>query len=226
MLDFLASIMDAGGNVPMFGDADDGYAVRLSPAEDFCPYRSLLATGAVLFKRGDFKKKAGALDDKTRWLLPESESVFRELNTERTRLPPRQAFADGGYYVMGCDFCTPAEIRLVADAGPLGYRSIAAHGHADALSFTLSVGGREFFVDPGTYAYHTQPAWREYFRGTAAHNTVRVDGENQSVSGGNFMWIHRRGLAARCGSPRRRRTPSRAGTTATAGSRTRSSTGA
>jgi hypothetical protein len=191
MLDFLASIMDAGGNVPMFGDADDGYAVKLSPAEDFCPYRSLLATGAVLFKRGDFKKKAGALDDKTRWLLPESESVFRELNTERTRLPLRQAFPEGGYYVLGCEFDTPAEIRVVADAGPLGYPSIAAHGHADALSFTLSAGGREFFVDPGTYAYHTQPAWREYFRGTGAHNTVRIDGQSQSLSGGNFMWIHK-----------------------------------
>jgi len=191
MLDFVASIMDVAGNVPMFGDADDGYAVRLSPAEDFCPFRSLLATGAVLFKRGDFKKKAGALDDKTRWLLPDSENVFGELDAERTRLPLRQAFPDGGYYILGCDFDNPGEIRVVADAGPLGYRSIAAHGHADALSFTLSAGGREFFIDPGTYAYHTQPAWREYFRGTAAHNTVRIDGESQSVSGGNFMWVQK-----------------------------------
>ncbi len=83
------------------------------------------------------------------------------------------------------------EIRLVVDAGPLGYRSIAAHGHADALSFTLSVGGLEFLVDPGTYAYHTQGAWRQYFRGTAAHNTVRVDGQDQSESGGNFMWLRK-----------------------------------
>ena len=44
----------------------------------------------------------------------------------------------------------------MADAGPLGYQTIAAHGHADALSFTLSVGGMEFLVDPGTYAYHTR----------------------------------------------------------------------
>ena len=77
----------------------------------------------------------------------------------------------------------------MADAGPLGYRSIAAHGHADALSFTLSVGGEEFLIDPGTYAYHTQERWRRYFRGTAAHNTVRIDGLDQSVPGGNFMWL-------------------------------------
>src|SRR5205085_8732813 len=170
MLDFIASIMDAGGHVPMFGDADDGFVTRLSCAEGFDNFKSLLATGAVLFGRGDFKTKAGALDDKTRWLLgAQADSRFAALDSRKTRLPQRQQFPDGGYYILGCDFDTPREIRLVADAGPLGYRSIAAHGHADALSFTLSAGGREFLVDPGTYAYHTQARWRSYFRGTGAH---------------------------------------------------------
>jgi hypothetical protein len=192
MLDYLASIMDCGGNVPQFGDAVGGQVARLSQAEGFCPFRSLLATGAILFNRGDFKLKAGALDDKTRWLVgAKAGEQYRQLDAEKTRLPPRQAFPDGGYYVLGCDFDTPNEIRLVADAGPLGYRSIAAHGHADALSFTLSVGGREIFIDPGTYAYHTQMAWRQYFRGTSAHNTVRIDGLDQSVQGGNFMWLRK-----------------------------------
>jgi hypothetical protein len=103
----------------------------------------------------------------------------------------RRAFPDGGYYILGTDFETPREIRIVADAGPLGYREIAAHGHADALSFTLSAGGTEMLVDPGTFAYHTQPEWRAYFRGTAAHNTVRIDGRDQSQPGGNFMWLRK-----------------------------------
>jgi hypothetical protein len=191
MLDYLASIMDAGGNVPQFGDADDGYVARLSQEAAFCPYRSLLTTGAVLFSRGDFKHKAGRLDDKTRWLLgTDAARQFAEID-EQTSLPPRQTFPEGGYYVLGAELETEEEIRLVADAGPLGYRSIAAHGHADALSFTLSAGGLEFLVDPGTYAYHTQAAWREYFRGTSAHNTVRIDHCDQSVSGGNFMWVRK-----------------------------------
>jgi hypothetical protein len=189
MMDFLASIMDAGGNVPMIGDADDGYLVRLEQDADYSPYRSILALGALLFRRGDFKLKAGALDDKARWLLgPRADAEFADLDTNSTRLPMRQAFPDGGYYILGMEFDTPREIRAVVDAGALGYRSIAAHGHADALSFTLSVGGREFLVDPGTYAYHTQEAWRRYFRGTSAHNTLRVDGLDQSEQGGNFMW--------------------------------------
>ncbi len=97
---------------------------------------------------------------------------------------------------MGAHLDTPAEIRVVADAGPLGYREIAAHGHADALAFTLSLGGEELLIDPGTYAYHTQPEWRAYFRGTAAHNTVRIDGLDQSEPGGSFMWLRK--ARARC----------------------------
>jgi hypothetical protein len=191
MLEFLASVMDAGGHVPMIGDADDGYVVRLDPSKAFCRFRSLLATGAVLFGRPDFKAKAGELDDKTRWLLGPAAVCAWEALGEPRDLPVRRAFPDGGYYILGADFETPREIRIVADAGPLGYREIAAHGHADALSFTLSVGGEEFLVDPGTYAYHTQPEWRAYFRGTAAHNTVRVDGRDQSEPGGNFMWLRK-----------------------------------
>src|SRR5688572_30051851 len=61
MLEFLASIMDAGGNVPMVGDADDGCVARLDPRRGVSPYRSLLGLGAVLFDRPDFKAKAGAI---------------------------------------------------------------------------------------------------------------------------------------------------------------------
>jgi hypothetical protein len=192
MLDYVASIMDCGGNVPMFGDADDGFVLKLIPGRDVNVYKSLLAAGSILFNRGDFKLKAGALDDKTRWLLgPEADGWFAAIDAEKTRLPVRQQFGEGGYYVLGCEFETKSEIRVVADAGPLGYQSIAAHGHADALSFTLSAGGRELLVDPGTYAYHTQPRWRAYFRGTSAHNTIRIDGLDQSEPGGNFMWLRK-----------------------------------
>ena len=195
MLEFLASIMDVDGNVPMIGDADDGMVARLVQGENKGRYRSSLATGALLFERSDFMFKAGALDDKTRWLLgaqgvPDSEAESSlPSGFLQQSLPVRQAFHEGGYYILGCDFESQDEVRLVADAGPLGYQRIAAHGHADALSFTLSIGGNEFLIDPGTYAYHTQGPWRQYFRGTSAHNTVRIDGQDQSQPGGNFMWL-------------------------------------
>ncbi len=190
MMEFLASIMDVGGNLPMFGDCDDAFAVRLDPREGFDRFKASLAIAALLFERPEFAAKAGSLDDRTRWLVgPGADARFAALRSEPARLPVRQTFPDGGYHVLGCDFETAEEIRVVADSGALGYREIAAHGHADALSFTLSVGGDEFLVDPGTYAYHTDPEWRAYFRGTSAHNTVRIDGHDQSLQGGNFMWL-------------------------------------
>ena len=33
------------------------------------------------------------------------------------------------------------------------------------------------------------PQWRSYFRSTIAHNTVELDGQNQSSEGGPFLWL-------------------------------------
>ena len=194
MLDFLASIMDVSGGVPAIGDADEGVLVRLAPAcGAHCAtgvYRSLLATGAVLFDRPEFRLKAGELDDKSRWLLGDAAAArFERLEPSRARLPVRRSFPCAGYYILGDKLETPEEVRIVADAGALGYLAIAAHGHADALAFTLTVGGTPFLVDSGTFAYHTDGDWRRYFRGTSAHNTVMVDGEDQSVFAGPFLWL-------------------------------------
>ena len=193
MLDFLASIMDVKGGVPAIGDADQGVLVRLVPGRPGAEpdvYRSLLATGAVLFDRPEFRAKAGGFDEKSRWLLGDAAaSRFEALDVARAVLPVRRSFPCGGYYVLGERFETPAEVRIIADAGPLGYLAIAAHAHADALAFTLTVGGEPLLIDPGTYAYHSDRPWRHYFRGTSAHNTVRVDGEDQSLFAGPFLWL-------------------------------------
>ena len=191
MIDFLASMMDVAGHVPMLGDADDGYVVRLAEEVEFCRYKSLIATGAVLFDRPDLAVKVGSFDDKSRWLLASyrGEETFSKLRRCSTgTYAPRRSFQDSGYYLLGDKFETEQEVRLLVDSGPLGYLSLAAHGHADSLAIVLSVGGEEILVDTGTYCYHTEPEWRRYFRGTSAHNTVEVDSEDQSVQQGNFMW--------------------------------------
>jgi Heparinase II/III-like protein/Heparinase II/III N-terminus len=194
MIELIASMMDVAGHVPMIGDADDGYVVSLAPQPGFDNYRSLVASGAVLFERADFAGKAGQLDDKTRWLF--GEKAVKRFAHPAGRFEPRRRFPNAGYYLLGDRLETREEIRLLVDAGALGYLSIAAHGHADALSVVLSVGGQEVLVDPGTYAYHTEPLWRRYFRSTRAHNTVLVDGQDQSCQSGNFMWS--RHATARC----------------------------
>jgi hypothetical protein len=172
-LRFLRSVRDVGGHVPMVGDADDGAAFRLGP-DDADRAAQLLALG-----------DATPADAGARWLL-------HALPGARPPSPAADsgwAFPDGGYLLFGDCFGAPREIKGMLDCGPLGYLGIAAHGHADALAITLSLAGEECLVDPGTYSYWQEQKWRDYFRGTSAHNTVRVDGLDQSVSGGRFMWL-------------------------------------
>jgi hypothetical protein len=198
MVDFLASMTDVAGRLPNVGDADDGYVVKLAAEPGFSPHGSQIATGAVLFERPDLAAKAGTIDGKTVTLLG-VQAVRKLANLKqrgRAGFRPQLQFTESGYYLMGSGFDTPDEVRMLVDAGPLGYLSIAAHGHADALAFTLNVGDREILVDPGTYAYHTEPEWRRYFRSTPAHNTVAIDGQDQSVQAGNFMWTDH--AKARC----------------------------
>ncbi len=80
------------------------------------------------------------------------------------------------------------EIRAALLAGPCGDGVLSAHGHADALSLLLWVGGVPVLVDPGTGTYRPGDPLRAYFRGTSAHPTVTVDGQDQAESGGAFLW--------------------------------------
>jgi hypothetical protein len=57
------------------------------------------------------------------------------------------------------------------------------------LSVEVRYGGVDILADPGTYCYHGEPEWRSYFRSTIAHNTVELDGRNQSGEGGPFLWL-------------------------------------
>jgi hypothetical protein len=173
-------VRDVGGNVPMVGDADDGIVFRLdAPGSDRAA--QLLALGDAVLRRQE-PEHIGV-----RWLL-------HALPGKRPEADPHEsetgwAFPDGGYLLFGSHFGEANEIKGMVDCGPLGYLGIAAHGHADALALNLSVGGEECLVDPGTYSYWQEHKWRDYFRGTSAHNTVRIDGLDQSLSGGRFMWL-------------------------------------
>ena len=74
------------------------------------------------------------------------------------------------------------------DHGALGFGTIAAHGHADALSFQMYLDGEPVFADPGTYIYHMDLASRNAYRRTENHNTITIDGKDQSQMLGAFLW--------------------------------------
>jgi hypothetical protein len=223
MMEVVAAFMDCRGRLPNLGDDDNGAVINLgTPLPSRA--RSILATGALLFGREDFRALAPEFDERTFWLLG-AKSLHQNTHTgvrgvvagahrgapvqtlesgvtsvrAPISVPPRvadpgflqrtsQGF-ESGYYVMRSGDTPEDEIVAIFDCAPLGYGSLAAHGHADALSLTLTVAGREILIDPGTYVYHGEQKWRNYFRGTSAHNTIRIDGQDQSVIGGHFMWL-------------------------------------
>jgi uncharacterized heparinase superfamily protein len=95
-------------------------------------------------------------------------------------------FAQSGYSTARMEAAPHYEVLF--DHGPLGMAPLFGHGHADALSVCLRAAGRELLLDPGTFAYGGDLDWRRYFRSTAAHNTVCVDGQDQAVQLSAFSW--------------------------------------
>jgi hypothetical protein len=180
MVEVLPLVTDYGGNLPRYGDGDEGMALQLQGR--YSPRHTwLLTLGSELTGA---RVKPPAPPPLTAVLMG-----YRETGTSPDVSEAcTTAFADAGIYVLTSRRNTKGEVFVVADAGPHGFLSIAAHAHADALSFTLSASGISFLVDPGTYAYHTKPHWRDYFRGTRAHNTVTVDQRDQSEPAGSFLW--------------------------------------
>jgi hypothetical protein len=174
----------------MYGDSDDGYVLNLGNAPT--DVRAMLAAGAVWFNRPDFKSLAGEYSETAWWMLGEhGRQAFDRISADASPLASH-AFRESGYYLLQAGDSKPTGgVSVFIDCAELGFQSIAAHGHADALSFTMRAFGREVLVDPGTYDYFTYPAWRDYFRSTRAHNTVAVDDEDQSVMLGPFMWGER-----------------------------------
>lgn len=167
----------SNGIAPALCDDDEGRVIAMCEPEP--RYPASIATAAMAFLGAP--SPVAASEPHLRY------AIFGEA-AEREPKPARgvTTFPDGGYSVV-----EGARFKLVMDHGPLGYLSIAAHGHADALSILLCVDGEPVLVDPGTYLYHSGGAWRDWFRSTRAHNTLTVAGADQSVMSGAFNWSHK-----------------------------------
>jgi len=197
MFDFACALGEGGESSPMFGDSDDGYVLDIGsgPADR----RGWLAVGAALFGRSDFKQAAAGGAEGAFWLLGSAGWAQLEQVAEprEDEALASRSFPASGYHLLQCGTRGRDDrISVVFDCGELGFGSIAAHGHADALSFSVRAFGREVLVDPGTYDYFSFPAWREYFRSTRSHNALEIDGFDQSSMLGPFLWGQR--ARARC----------------------------
>jgi hypothetical protein len=178
MAEYLDALLGVSGTLPLIGDDDGG---RL-----FHPYgeragfgRATMATCAVMLHRPEWLRGFDYVHEQAAWWL--GADVLSMLPA-----PPEprvsRFFSDGGTAVMVAD-----DVQLVVKAGPFGEGS-GGHSHSDVLSLTARAGGREVLIDPGTFTYVADPAERNGFRGSGAHNTVRVAGRDQAVPAGPFRW--------------------------------------
>jgi hypothetical protein len=183
-----AEVLTAAGPAPLYGDDDEGYVLDLGGRH--LKGRELVAIGDALLDRVP-REHCEPLT----WMF--GTQPTRSHTSGHGEALACHAFPDTGLYLLqwgrrgGTDAAS-----LTFDCGELGFGPLAAHGHADALAFTLRALGEDIFVDAGTFDYFRYPAWREYFRSTRAHNTVVVDDLDQSVMLGSFMWGQR--ASARC----------------------------
>ena len=169
-----------------FGDDDGGrvFDPRRNRTEHMT---DPLAIGALLCG-GDLSD--ARLTEEAIWLF--GQKAVDDLTVRDVHPAPASiAFPDGGIYVLSdpglADSQTFAQ-QIVVDAGPQGIGH-SGHGHADALSIRLSMNGRRWLVDAGSGVYiSADPADRNAFRQTGAHNTLRVEGVGQAETESAFSW--------------------------------------
>lgn len=187
MADALAATVDAGLSMARQGDGDGGRALVLDAP-------GLSAAPVIL------EACARVLEPAAWWprLRMEGVGAFllgavarqRDLSPGRPAARPN-AFSAAGITILRDASADEEEIWCRVDHGPHGFLETAAHAHADALSFELRIGGHPILVDPGTYCYHGERAWRDYFRSTVAHNALELHGRDQALHGGPFLWLTR-----------------------------------
>jgi hypothetical protein len=188
---YVNNLLDMNGNYPKYGDEDDGRVLLPDGNAESNNFISILNSAAVLFNRPELKRSVASWDMKSHLLTTRfnGKSVWEQFRYHRA--PSRSAFYEKeGHFIMRKHGDNEKEVYCHFDAAPLGYLSIAAHGHADALSLIVHIDGYPFLVDPGTYAYHTHAEWRKYFVSTLAHNTVTINNTDQAQLSGPTLWLN------------------------------------
>lgn len=187
LLDFLVAVRDPNGTMPQIGDDDGGWLLPILPRPPG-DLRGVLSVAAAFFGRPDYAWAAGDLAPEVSWLLgPTGVATFEGLTPAPPDTAPSRVFPDGGCAVMQSGW-EPEAHQMIFDVGEPGCSSTGAHWHADVLSIQCALFGEPYLVDAGTYGYTLHPEWRDFFRSTAAHSTVLVDGQDQAVPKGPFGW--------------------------------------
>src|SRR5439155_22004029 len=167
MAAFLDCLLGVSGILPMLGDDDGGRFFHPYGRRDRFGLATLASCG-VFLERKEWIRDPTHLEEQAAWWIP------GKLAGRPPSAPSSKRFADSGLISMAKD-----DVQVVVDAGRFGAGS-GGHSHADTLSLVARLGVEQLLIDPGTYTYVGDPAWRDRFRGTAAHNTIRIEDAEQA----------------------------------------------
>ena len=114
--------------------------------------------------------------------------VDRLVVAAATEVPRAASFPTGGVHILRSERWQ-VELR----SGSYGQKGVGGHAHNDQLALVAWVDGAPLIVDAGTGRYAADIVVRDRFRGTAAHSTVIIDGQEQSpiLDGRPFALIDR-----------------------------------
>ncbi|MBL1149413.1 MAG: alginate lyase family protein [Armatimonadetes bacterium] len=173
-LEFLRAVLLPDGGLPKVGDQDDARVAL--PMEAFSRARLVANALAAFLGQPAVSSADTAL----------ARLMFGETPHPKPPQDLHREFEASGYTLWRRD-----PWMLLLDHGDLGYLSLAAHGHADALSICLYHGSTPVIADPGMAHYHDDLESRDRLRSTPAHATVSFDGRSQSEMLGPFLWGRR-----------------------------------
>lgn len=168
MFDFAQSYIKPDGTAPIIGDSDDGRLLCFKAREPR-DHSYLMSIAAVLLEQEKYKQSSRLDQEAVWWFGAEGREAFESLPAHGEE-PRSRAFPDAQIFIE-----RSGPLYSIIDCGDHGTLGRGSHAHSDALSLELFAYGHTFLRDPGTYVYSASERWRNLFRSTAYHNTVRID---------------------------------------------------
>ena len=159
-----------------YGDSDDAKIISFN-LNKVNYYKYLLELGSMYYEEKFIEFNE---------ISPEVQFIScknKIINMKNFQYDNVKLYKESGYLVINNKNNT-----LLMDVAELGFGSIAAHGHSDALSIIYYKNDNPVIIDSGTYIYNVETKMRDYFRSTEAHNTLTYNGLNQSEIKGPFLW--------------------------------------
>ena len=130
----------------------------------------------VTFQNGDIPH----FNDSANGIACSSAELFKFAERLKLDGSDKLPLSDSGYRQFKRD-----RYECIVDAGPIGPSYQPGHGHADCLSFVLYFDDKPVCVEAGTSTYQVGEI-RNIERSTSSHNTVDINGFNQSEVWGGF----------------------------------------